>query len=104
MSGALTQADQVKEEGGAMVILYDDPSLCHVLQDPDHLKLLTELAQDFFQKGLVVRIIAHGEGTGEALAQPQEERRALSNDARVQIALEVLGGQITGIRTGPQSR
>jgi len=104
MSGTLAQADQVKEEAGALVIFYDDPSICHMLQGTDHLKLLTELAQDFFQKGLVVRIIARGEGAGETLGQPQEERRALSNDPRVQIALEVLGGQITGIRTGPQSR
>jgi len=104
MAGTLTQADKVTEEGGALVIRYDESSECHMLQEAENRKLLTEFAQDFFQKELAVRIVVTGESGGGELDQPQEERRALANDPRVQIALEVLGGRVTGIRTGPQSR
>ena len=105
MAGTLVQADKVKEEGGALVIQYDESSECHMLQEAENRKLLTELAQDFFQKELAVRIVvAGGEKAGVELGQPQEERRALANDPRVQIALEVLGGSIAGVRTGPRSR
>ena len=104
MAGTLVQADKVKEEGGALVIQYDESSECHMLQEAENRKLLTELAQDFFQKELAVRIVVAGEKAGAELGQPQEERRALVNDPRVQIVLEVLGGSIAGVRTGPRSR
>ena len=104
MAGTLTQADKVTEEGGALVIRYDESSECHMLQETENRKLLTEFAQDFFQKELAVRIVVTGENGGGELDQPQEERRALANDPRVQIAVEVLGGRVTGIRTGPRSR
>ncbi len=104
MAGALARADKVKEEGGVLVILYDESSECHMLQETENRKLLTEFAQNFFQKELTVRIVVAGESGGDLLDQPQEERRALANDPRVQVALEVFGGRLTGIRTGPRSR
>jgi DNA polymerase-3 subunit gamma/tau len=104
MAATLGQADKVMEEGGTLIIIYDESSECHMLQEVENRKLLTEFAQDFFQKELAVRIEVVGEGAGGELDQPQEERRALANDPRVQIALEVLGGRVTGIRTGPRSR
>jgi DNA polymerase-3 subunit gamma/tau len=104
MAGTLSQADKVKEEGEALVIQFDEASECHMLQEAENRKLLTEFAQDFFQKELAVRIVVAGESAGGELGQPQEERRALANDPRVQIALEVLGGSIAGVRTGPRSR
>ncbi len=104
MAGTLGQADRVKEEGGALIIRYDESSECHMLQETENRRLLTEFAQDFFQKELAVRIVVAGESAGGELGQPQEERRALANDPRVQIAVEVLGGTIAGVRTGPRSR
>lgn len=104
MAGTLSQAEKVVEEAGSLIIRYDESSECHMLQDAANLKLLTEFAQDFFQKELVVRIEVPGKSSGGELDQPQEERRALSNDPRVQIAVEIFGGQVTGIRTGPRSR
>ena len=104
MAVTLSQADRVAEEGGALVIRYDESSECHILQETENRKLLTELAQDFFQRELPVRIVVAGESGGVELDQPQEERRALAKEPRVQIAVEVFGGQIAGIRTGPRSR
>ena len=104
MAGSLSQADKVKEADGALIIQYDELSECLMLQEADNRKLLTEFAQDFFQKELAVRIVVAGESGGGDVDQPQEERRALANDPRVQIALEVMGGRIAGIRTGPRSR
>jgi len=75
-----------------------------MLQETDNRKLLTEFAQDFFQRELAVRIVVAGESGGGEVDQPQEERRALAKDPRVQIAAEVFGGRIAGIRTGPRSR
>lgn len=104
MAGTLSQADKVTEADGALIIQYDEPSECLMLQEADNRKLLTEFAQDFFQKELAVRIVVAGESGGGDLGQPQEERRALANDPRVQIALEIMGGRIAGIRTEPRSR
>ncbi len=104
MAGTLSRADKVTEEDGALIFQYDESSECLILQEADNRKLLTEFAQDFFQKELAVRIVVAGESGGGDLDQPQEERRALANDPRVQIALEVLGGRVAGIRTGPRSR
>ncbi|MEW6429508.1 MAG: DNA polymerase III subunit gamma/tau [Thermodesulfobacteriota bacterium] len=92
-------------EKDSLVLVYDDLSDCRVLREQDNLKALTEFAQDFFQKELAVRIVVKGEGEAvRAPDQPQEERRALANDPLVQLAAEVFGAQVTGIRTGPRSR
>ncbi|MDD5757801.1 MAG: DNA polymerase III subunit gamma/tau [Desulfobulbaceae bacterium] len=104
MAGTLAQADKVKEEDGALTIFYDEASECHMLQEVANQRLLIEFAQDFFQKELALHIVVAGESVGGELDQPQEERRALANDPRVQIAVEVMGGRVTGIRTGPRSR
>jgi DNA polymerase-3 subunit gamma/tau len=104
MAGTLSQADKVTEEDGTLIIQYDESSECHMLQEADNRRLLTEFAQDFFQKELAVRIVVSGESGGGDVDQPQEDRRALAKEPRVQIALEVFGGQISGIRTGPRSR
>nr|MBF0220951.1 DNA polymerase III subunit gamma/tau [Desulfobulbaceae bacterium] len=106
MGSTLGLAEKVREIDGQLVIKFDEQSECLYLQDPANLKLLTEFAQDFFQKEMAIKIEVAGlDGVvdgGEG--QPQEERRALAKDPRVQIAVEVLGGQIAGIRTGPRSR
>ncbi|MBA3015692.1 MAG: DNA polymerase III subunit gamma/tau [Desulfobulbaceae bacterium] len=104
MAVTLGQAEKVTEENGTLIVRYDESAECHMLQDAANRKLLTEFAQDFFQKELGVRIEVAGKTTGGELDQPQEDRRALSNDPRVQIAVEIFGGQVTGIRTGPRSR
>lgn len=104
MAGTLSQAEKVIEEAGILIIRFDESSECHMLQDVDNRKLLTEFAQDFFQKELGVRIEVAGKVSGCELDQPQENRRALANDPKVQIAVEIFGGQVSGIRTGPRSR
>ena len=105
MGSILGLAEKVAEVDGHLIIKFDDPSECLYLQKSDNLKLLTEFAQDFFQKEMAVKIEAAGLGSCEAgEGKPQEERRALAKDPRVQLAIEVLGGQVAGIRTGPRSR
>ena len=104
MALTLNQADKAREEGGGLALYYDESSECHLLQENENLRLLTEFAQDFFQRELTVRIVVAGESRGAELEQPQEERRALARDPRVRVALEVFGGQVAGIRTEPRSR
>ena len=104
MALTLNQADKAREEGGGLALYYDEPSECHLLQENENLRLLTEFAQDFFQRELTVRVLVAGESRGADLEQPQEERRALARDPRVRVALEVFGGQVAGIRTEPRSR
>lgn len=106
MGSTLGLAEKVREIDGQLVIKFDEQSECLYLQEPPNLKLLTEFAQDFFQKELDVKIEVAGlnGGVDGGEGQPQEERRALAKDPRVQIAVEVLGGQVAGIRTGPRSR
>lgn len=106
MSSALELSDKASESNGELVIKFDDSSECLYLQESENIKLLTEFAQDFFQKELVVKIVARdGKGADEqGLDTPQEERRTLARDPRVEMTVEVLGGQVAGIRTGPRSR
>lgn len=107
MAQVLGLAVGVQEEGAELRIKFDDPAECKMLEEHENLRLLVEFAQDFFQKTLVVRIQSRGSRKGEEAGDevtPQEERRALASDPLVQMAAEIFGGQVTGIRTGTKSR
>ena len=107
MAQMLGLADGVREEGAELCIKFGDAADCKMLQESENLKLLSELAQNFFQKTLVIKIQSRGgiavEKAGDE-ATPQEERRALGGDPLVQMVAEVFGGQVTGVRTGAKSR
>ena len=106
LAHALGLATGVKEDGGDLVIKFGDASECAFLKEAANLRMLTEFAQNFFQKDLVVRVKARG-GDGQPAAStdaPHEERRALANDPLVQMTAEVLGGQVKGIRTSGRGR
>jgi DNA polymerase-3 subunit gamma/tau len=103
----LRMCARVRRQDNELFLKYENISDGMILQDPAHNKLLTELAQDFFQCNLVVRIKKRsggGESDGGEGAGPQEERRLLGNDPLVQMATDVFGGQVVGVRTGPGSR
>jgi len=108
MAHTLRLCSNVREEGSELILKFDDPSDCKMLQTKENIKFLTEFSQDFFQKELKIIIKIRGEGSQEVTDQesngPQEERRALANDPLVQMATEVLGGRVVNIRTGPRSR
>lgn len=108
MAHALQLASGARYDDGALLLKYDDPSDCKMLQTPDNLKILTEFAQDFFQRELKVRFrLLGGEDATDGVTgntTPQEERRSLANDPLVQMATEILDGQVGSIRTGPRSR
>ncbi|HFQ79772.1 MAG TPA: DNA polymerase III subunit gamma/tau [Desulfobacterales bacterium] len=105
MASALQLAEKVDERAGELVIKFDDPAECLILQDVDNLKLLTEFAQDFFQKELMVKVTAVGSnGEDDELDKPMEERRALTRDPVVEMVVDTLGGEVSGVRTGPRSR
>ncbi|MBW2502329.1 MAG: DNA polymerase III subunit gamma/tau [Deltaproteobacteria bacterium] len=108
MAHTLRLSSGVREEGSDLILKFDDPSDCKVLQSKENMKFLTEFSQDFFQKEFKVRIKIRGgdlhESVGENGTGPQEERRALANDPLVQMATEILGGRVIHIRTGPRSR
>jgi len=108
MAHTLRLCSNVREEGPELILKFDDPSDCKMLQTKENIKFLTEFSQDFFQKEfkIVIKIRgadAQGGGDQEGIG-PQEERRALANDPLVQMATEVLGGRVVNIRTGPRSR
>ncbi|MGV1098178.1 DNA polymerase III subunit gamma/tau [Thiovibrio sp. JS02] len=108
MAHVLRLCASAKDEGGELLLKFDDPSDCKVLQEHDNLKLLTEFAQDFFQHAFKVVFSVRGSKTdgeaGEDGESPVEERRALANDPLVRMATEIFGGQVGSIRTGPRSR
>ena len=108
MAHTLRLCSNVREEGMELVLKFDDPSDCKMLQTGENMKFLTEFSQDFFQKEFKVTIRIRGadtQGTAdEEGIHPREERRALANDPLVQMATEVLGGRVVNIRTGPRSR
>ncbi|MFZ5769829.1 MAG: DNA polymerase III subunit gamma/tau [Thermodesulfobacteriota bacterium] len=108
MAQVLKLCENPREEGGELLIRFDNPSDCTLLQEPENVKDLSVYALDFFQKDLRIKISSRGgkaDGQGEAvLDAPKEERRALANDPLVQTALDVFGGQIGAIRTGPRFR
>jgi len=108
MAPVLKMCAGTRQQDDDLLMKYDDLSDCRVLQQPDNLKILTEFAQDFFQKELNIRIRGRGEGKNDGGAGenegPQEERRALASDPLVQMTTEIFGGQVVGIRTGPRSR
>jgi len=108
MAHTLRLCSSVREEGMELILKFDEPSDCKMLQSKENIKFLTEFSQDFFQKEFKICIKIRGadsqgiinpDGNG-----PQEERRALANDPLVQMATEVLGGRVANIRTGPRSR
>ena len=101
MAPVLDMAAGAREEGGELVVRFDDLSDCKLLEEPENSRLLTEFAQDYFQQELTIRLRIRGGGTlavdGEGV--PQEERRALANDPLVQTVVELFNGDIAGIRT-----
>ncbi len=108
MAHTLRLCSSVREEGMELVLKFDDPSDCRMLQTRENIKYLTEFSQDFFQKEFKINIRIRGadaqgniDGDG---TDPRAERRALANDPLVQMATEVLGGRVINIRTGPRSR
>lgn len=108
MGHTLRLVGAIQEKDSELILKYDDPSDCRMLQLPENIKFLTEFAQDFFQKELKVVIVVRGatvnDGNGDESALPQEQRRALANDPLVQMTTEILGGRVINIRTGPRSR
>jgi DNA polymerase-3 subunit gamma/tau len=108
MAHTLRLCSNVRVEGTDLVLKFDDPSDCKMLQTKENIKFITEFSQDFFQKEFKICIKIRGADANGVINQegngPQEERRALANDPLVQMATEVLGGRVANIRTGPRSR
>ena len=108
MAHTLRLCANVREEGKDLILKFDEPSDCKMLQTKENIKFLTEFSQDFFQKEFKIGIKIRGADSQDITDQngvgPQEERRALANDPLVQMASEVLGGRVVNIRTGPRSR
>ena len=96
------------DEGAELVMKFDDPTDCSVLQEQDNFKLINEFAQDFFQRDFKVVFRVRGAkddgDSGDDGDNPREERRALANDPLVQMTTEIFSGQIGSVRTGPRSR
>ena len=101
MAPVLEMAAGAREEGGELLVRFDDLADCKLLKEPENSRLLTEFAQDYFQQELTLRLKIRGGGSvavdGEG--QPQEERRALANDPLVQAVIEIFNGDLAGIRT-----
>ncbi len=104
MAGTLQLSEKVDERDGELIIKFDDPAECLILQEVDNLKLLTEFAQDFFQKELMVKIVSAGSNGEDDVDEPMEERRALTRDPVVEMVVDALNGEVSGVRTGPRSR
>lgn len=109
MAPVLQLCAMAREEGNELVLKFDDPSDCKLLQEHDNLKLLQAFALDFFQHDFRVVFKVRGaqpteDGGGDEAEAVLAERRVLANDPMVQMATEIFGGQVGSIRTGPRSR
>ena len=102
----LQRADSVKEQGGDLLLHYQDSANCTLLRKDDTKKLITEYVLDFFQKELNISfILPEGGETAQSGQQgPLKERHLLANDPLVLMTAEIFNGQIGDIRVGPRFR
>ncbi|HIJ89670.1 MAG: DNA polymerase III subunit gamma/tau [Desulfobulbaceae bacterium] len=109
MAPVLQLCAMARDEGGELVLKFDDPSDCKLLQEHDNLKLLQTFVLDFFQHDFRVVFRLRGaqaaeEGGGDEAEALLTERRVLANDPMVQMATEIFAGQVGSIRTGTKGR
>ena len=109
MALVLQLCAMARDEGSELVLKFDDPSDCKLLQEHDNLKLLQTFALDFFQHDFRVVFKVRGaqateDGGGDEAESLLAERRVLANDPMVQMATEIFGGQVGSIRTGVKGR
>ncbi|MDG4476057.1 DNA polymerase III subunit gamma/tau [Thiovibrio frasassiensis] len=107
MAPVLQLCAMARDEGNELVLKFDDPSDCKLLQEHDNLKLLQSFALDFFQHDFRVVFKVRGapaaeDGGGDEAESLLAERRVLANEPMVQMAAEIFGGQVGSIRTGPR--
>ncbi len=102
----LQRADSVKEQGGELLLHYQDSANCTLLRKDDTKKLITEYVLDFFQKELNISFILPegGEVAQNGQQGPLKERHLLANDPLVLMTAEIFNGQIGDIRVGPRFR
>jgi DNA polymerase III subunit gamma/tau len=109
MAPVLQLCAMPRDEGGQLVLKFDNPSDCKLLQEHDNLKLLQSFVLDFFQHDFkiifkVAGAQAVGGGGNDEAESLVAERRALANDPMVQMAAEIFAGQVGNIRTGPKMK
>ena len=107
MAPVLQLCAMARDEGSELVLKFDDPSDCKLLQEHDNLKLLQSFALDFFQHDFRVVFKVRGaqaveDGGGDEAESLLADRRVLANDPMVQMTAEIFGGQVGSIRTGPK--
>jgi len=93
------------DDGHELILKFDQPAECKMLQEPEHLKLLQTMALDFFQREFRIIFKVHGAAlSGEGQADGAEallaERRALANDPLVQMTAEIFNAQVGNVRIG----
>ena len=105
MAPVLQLCAMARDEGSELVLRFDDPSDCKLLQEHDNLKLLQSFALEFFQHDFRVVFKVRGaqdvrDGGGDEAESLLADRRILANDPMVQMTAEIFGGQVGSIRTG----
>ena len=103
----LQRADSAKEQGGELLLHYQDSANCTLLRKDDTRKLITEFVLDFFQKELTLRFVVPEQGSEvvpDGQESPLKERHLLANDPLVLMTAEIFNGQIGDIRVGPRFR
>jgi len=103
----LQRADSAKEQGGELLLHYQESANCTLLRKDDTRKLITEFVLDFFQKELTLRFVVPEQGcevVPDGQESPLKERHLLANDPLVLMTAEIFNGQIGDIRVGPRFR
>jgi DNA polymerase-3 subunit gamma/tau len=109
MAPVLQLCAMPRNEGEQLLLKFDDPSDCKLLQEHDNLKLLQSFVLDFFQRDFRVVFRAAGapavgDGANDEAEGLVAERRGLANDPMVQMAAEIFGAQVGSIRTGSRGK
>lgn len=105
---SLRKASAPELQGDELLIRFDDKADCSLLKRHQEQDEVTEFLLDFYQCNLRLHCIAPNpedcaSDANSGLA-PQQERRALANEALVLAAAEIFNGHVGDIRIGPAYR
>ncbi|CAG36159.1 DNA polymerase III subunit gamma/tau [Desulfotalea psychrophila] len=97
MAPALSHVTQVEEEGGSLLLHYDDAINCTMVRRPEHSAELKQFILDFYDKNLIIKFILPEEKKSTS-SNTQNIRHELMHDPLVIATAEIFRGTVGDIR------